>query len=96
MAFLLLLVREKRAASMVMLLNACVVLDCGQKRLFGWQIVQVESPVMTYCALFRTQIESCLPSLSETLHYTAESVFAGKSKEQLDKVNTLSLSLSPY
>ena len=80
-----------------MLLNACVVLDSTQRKLFGWQIIQAENPEETYSALLRTSLEPCLPSVSETLHYSIKSVFVGKSKEQLDKVcraTSLSLSLS--
>lgn len=62
-------------------------IETEQKRLFGWQILQVENPDTTYGALFRTKIEPNLPSSSGTLQFTIKSVFVGRPKEQLDKVN---------
>ena len=65
-------------------------IETEQKRLFGWQILQVENPDTTYGALFRTKIEPNLPSSSGTLQFTIKSVFVGRPKEQLDKVNIAS------
>ena len=38
----------------------------------------------------------CLPLLLETIEYMIKSVFIGKSMEQLDQVNIVSLSLSTH
>ena len=48
---------------------------------------------MTFRGPFRTQIESCLPSVLECSHYVVSAVFFGKSKERFDKATHSSLFL---
>ena len=68
-------------------MNAAVVLESTQKRIFGWQIIQVEGQDITFSVLFRTCLEPCLPTVCESTHYSIwQSVWVGKSKDLLDSV----------
>ena len=73
-----------------MLVNAVVVLESSQKKVFGWQ---VESPELTFSAFFGTTLERALPSVSETKQYAIKAVYVGISKDLLDKVLELARSL---
>ena len=76
---------------LLMFLNVCVVLESGQKKLFGWQIIHVETPDITFSSFFRVRIEPRLPTVSETSQYSIKSSYVGKTKEDFDKVCQIAL-----